>query len=129
MTSRTTKEFAKQLKKIELHRHLAGSVRFSTLREFLPPAAKTSSDQSDDEATRNYFCVTEAKQDLKEVLDRFVHVQALFVDAPFVKRVTYEIVEDAVNDNIVLLELRYSPGFIIVSVVYMTCFPLLTRIF
>ena len=113
MSDLSSKQFAEKLSKIELHRHMAGSVRFSTLQEFLPEEAKSTS-RSDEESTRDYFCVTEQKQDLKEVLDRFIHVQSLFVSEEFTERIAFEIVEDAVNDNIIALELRYSPGFIVV---------------
>lgn len=48
---------------------------------------------------------------LSNVLSRFMTTQSAISSVEVVERIAFEAVEDAWNDQIVLLELRYSPGF------------------
>ncbi len=99
----------KAIPKIELHRHLEGSIRLSTLSELYNLKYKTQ--LTDDEAIAT-FQVKTPMRSLKEVIDRFMSTQDLLDTYDIIERITYEICEDAFNEGIYLLELRYAPSFI-----------------
>ncbi|MBV2169358.1 MAG: adenosine deaminase [Bdellovibrio sp.] len=96
--------------KVELHRHLDCSVRWSTLTELAPqvgiPLAATSSEQ------KHQFLITEPMNDLGSVLNKFLNAQKVLASEEILTRVAFEACEDAYNDGIRLLELRYAPTFI-----------------
>ncbi|GAB5356169.1 hypothetical protein AAMO2058_000268000 [Amorphochlora amoebiformis] len=48
---------------------------------------------------------------LKSLLDRFDRTQSVFKDAQTFERIAFEAVEDAYDEGIRLLELRYAPSF------------------
>lgn len=96
--------------KVELHRHLDCSVRWSTLIELAPqvgislaPSFKQQKDQ---------FLITGPMKDLATVLNKFLNAQKVLASEEILTRVAYEACEDAFNDGIRLLELRYAPTFI-----------------
>lgn len=96
--------------KVELHRHLDCSVRWSTLIELAPqvgiPLAATSKEQ------KEQFLITGPMQDLGTVLNKFLNAQKVLASEEILTRIAYEACEDAYNDGIRLLELRYAPTFI-----------------
>lgn len=96
--------------KVELHRHLDCSVRWSTLIELAPqvgiPLAPTSQGQKDQ------FLVTGPMQDLESVLRKFQNAQKVLASEEILTRIAYEACEDAYIDGVRLLELRYAPTFI-----------------
>lgn len=91
----------KAIKKAELHRHLEGSIRLSTLIEL-----------SGQTLTAEDFLVTTPLEDLTAVLQRFFTTQKLLSTPEIIERVTYEVCEDAYKDGINILELRYAPSFL-----------------
>lgn len=96
--------------KVELHRHLDCSVRWSTLAELAPevgiPLAPTSQGQKDQ------FLITGPMKDLGSVLNKFLNAQKVLASEEILTRIAFEACEDAYNDGIRLLELRYAPTFI-----------------
>lgn len=96
--------------KVELHRHLDCSVRWSTLTELAPqvgiPLAPTSQEQKDQ------FLITGPMKDLGSVLNKFLNAQKVLASEEILTRIAFEACEDAYNDGIRLLELRYAPTFI-----------------
>lgn len=96
--------------KVELHRHLEGSLRLETLIELAAlhgrvlPATTVA-------GLRRHAQVLEPMGSLQEVLDAFDLFQDAFRSLDAVERLTYEAVEDAALDGVRLLELRFSPGF------------------
>ncbi|WP_413612667.1 adenosine deaminase [Bdellovibrio sp. HCB-110] len=96
--------------KVELHRHLDCSVRWSTLTELAPqvgiPLAPTSQGQKDQ------FLITGPMKDLGSVLNKFLNAQKVLASEEILTRIAFEACEDAYNDGIRLLELRYAPTFI-----------------
>jgi len=88
------------LPKVELHRHLEGSVRFLT---FLSIAAKAGV-RGGDVRVRDGDPRT-----LRSFLRKFEPFHNLYPNRESIERVAREAAQDAVRDGIVHLELRFSP--------------------
>lgn len=99
-----------KMPKVELHRHLEGSIRLPTAFA-LARAAGVNLPASSPEALRAALCVLEPMDSLEHVLAVFDLIGRLFVSEAIVERLAYEVVSDAAQDNIRLLELRYSPDY------------------
>lgn len=96
--------------KVELHRHLECSMRFST---FLELAEMNGVAVPEDlNAAKEEFLVTSPMKDLGSVLKKFLLVQKVIGSPAALTRITYEIIEDAVKEGIRILELRYAPTFV-----------------
>lgn len=100
----------RDLLKVELHRHLDCSLRWSTVVELardagfiVPPTSQALKDQ---------FLVTGPMRDLGSVLNKFMNTQKLLSSEKILTRLAFEACEDAYNDGVRLLELRYAPTFI-----------------
>jgi adenosine deaminase len=98
------------LPKVELHRHLDCSVRWSTLIELAPQVGITLATTY--AAQREQFLVESPMRDLGSVLKKFLNTQKVLASEEILTRVAYEACEDAFNDGIRVLELRYAPTFI-----------------
>lgn len=97
----------RDLAKIDLHRHLDCSVRWSTIVELLgPQIGKTQKD------LRSEYLILEPMLDLGSVLRKFTQLQKILSSEEILERLGFEACEDAFNEGIRLLELRYSPTFI-----------------
>lgn len=96
--------------KVELHRHLDCSVRWSTLVELAPLVGIELPEDS--RQRREKFLITQPMQDLESVLKKFLNTQKVLASEEILERIAYEACEDAYNDGIRLLELRYAPTFI-----------------
>ncbi len=99
------------LPKVELHRHLDGSVRMRTILDL---AQSYGLDVGADtvEKLRAYATVRSPLKDLKAVLACFKTVQKVLCSPEAISRVTFENIEDAWWDGVVLIELRFAPAFI-----------------
>lgn len=100
----------KNIPKVELHRHLDCSWRYSTLVEIAEKQGLIS--RNDFQKIENHFLVTEPMANLAEVLKKFSQAQKILNEPSILKRLAYEVVEDAYNEGIRVLELRYSLNFI-----------------
>jgi len=99
------------LPKVELHRHLDGSVRVETIWEIATEAgldigARTLKD------LRQMAVIREPVRDLAEALARFETQRKVLRSFEAISRVTRENIEDAFHDGVRLLELRFAPAFI-----------------
>lgn len=92
--------FCRGLKKIELHAHLNGSVRDSTLSEL---AKARGADAS---ALR---LISKGDKTLAECFNLFALIHQLTTDHGTITRIAREVVEDFAADNVVYLELRTTP--------------------
>lgn len=97
-----------QLPKIDLHRHLEGSLRLQTLYEIaieynLDIAAQTM------EELRPYVQVTNDPAHHEAFLQKFEVLRHFYRSPETISRLAYEVVADAAADNIKYLELRFSP--------------------
>lgn len=100
-------KFYHAIPKIDLHRHLEGSVRLRTLvdigrthgvdikgTDYLRPLVQVG---GDDPYTFENF------------LSKFITLREFFRSPEAIRRITYEAIEDAAIDNIRYLELRFTP--------------------
>jgi len=98
------------LPKIDLHRHLDGSIRLETILELglendLPLPARTL------EGLRPFVVVSEPQPGLMAFLAKFEWMVGVLVDAEACRRVAYENIEDARRERLDAVELRFSPIF------------------
>ncbi len=100
----------KALPKVELHRHLDCSMRWSTMVELAPHVGLEL--PQDYSAQRDFLLVTGQMKDLRAVLSKFLHAQKLLHSEEILIRLAYEACEDAYNEGVRILELRYAPSFI-----------------
>jgi len=101
------RELIARLPKAELHVHLDGSLRPTTMLE-LAHAEGIALPASDPEALRQYMVVRDARG-LEDYLRRFDLTVALLQAPEALERVAYEMVADAAADNVRYLEVRYCP--------------------
>ncbi len=95
---------------VELHRHLDGNVRLDTILDIgikhnLPLPGTTIED------LRPHVQVDEAKPSILDFFNKFEWLTAVMVDLDACRRIAYENVEDAKNEGIDSIELRFSPWF------------------
>ncbi len=96
---------------VDLHRHLDGNVRLETMIDLgrkhnLPLPAW------EPEVLRPFVQVTSPQPSLVEFLSKFDYLIPVMVDYDAVRRIAYENVEDARNEGICYVELRFSPLFV-----------------
>ena len=94
--------------KIDLHRHLEGSLRLSTLAEI---AREHGVDLPswELEELRPYVQIVDDPPDFQGFLSKFKLLRRFYSTREAVMRVAYEAVADAAADNIKYLELRFNP--------------------
>jgi adenosine deaminase len=100
-----------KLPKVELHRHLDGSVRFSTIMDLAKIHKLDLGTNSRDELYKK-VTVTKPMTSLEAVLDSFWTTQKVLCSYDAIKRVTFENVEDCFREGSKLVELRFAPVFI-----------------
>ena len=100
----------RSLPKIDLHRHLDCSMRWSTVTDIAKKMGINLSTRPS--LFRDSYLVTDKMKDLESVLKKFSNAQKVLASEEILTRLAYEVCEDAYNDNVVMMELRYSPSFI-----------------
>ena len=96
------------LPKIDLHRHLEGSLRLETLSE-IGREKHLDVPAVDAEALRPYVQFTDDVPDFHGFLAKFKVLRHFYTDSESVARLTHEAVADAAADNVKYLELRFNP--------------------
>jgi len=96
------------LPKVDLHRHLEGSLRLQTLSDI---AREHGIDlpSYNIEYLRPFVTVTEDRMDFQSFLQKFTLLRRFYPTRAAVERVAYEAVADAAADNVRYLELRFNP--------------------
>jgi adenosine deaminase len=95
---------------IDLHRHLDGNIRLQTILE-LGRKHNIPLPAWDIESLRPHVQVTDPKAGIMEFIAKFHWPMAVLVDADACRRIAYENIEDAKNEGIDYIELRFSPWF------------------
>lgn len=95
---------------IDLHRHLDGNVRLSTILEL---GQKHGIELPADtlEGLRPHIHVSEPQTDINAYFQKFKWMVSVFADYDACQRVAYENVIDAHAEGIDYIELRFSPWF------------------
>jgi adenosine deaminase len=101
----------RRLPKVELHRHLDGSVRIDTLWEIARENG-IEVDAGSLEELRRKAVIRAPMKDLASVLACFAAQQAVLCSFDALSRVTFENIEDAFRDGVRLVELRFAPSYI-----------------
>jgi adenosine deaminase len=93
------------LPKVELHRHLEGSIRFETFAEL---AKETGLDLPRAELRRRTTMKGD-KPGFLRFLSKFELYRGLYPSRDWIERIAFESAEDAKRDGVIYLELRFSP--------------------
>jgi adenosine deaminase len=99
--------------KIELHRHLEGSVRLNTLMQ-IGKRYNLDVPLSSADALRPYVQMTaDSPNDHTHFLSKFGTLRRFFLTQEIIQQIARECVEDAANDNIKYMELRFTPAALV----------------
>jgi adenosine deaminase len=99
--------YFRNLPKVELHRHLEGSLRVPTMMEIV---RAHDLDVKNTGYLRPLVQVEhEDPYTFENFLSKFGTLRLFYKSPEIIKRITREAVEDAANDNILYLELRFTP--------------------
>ena len=101
---------SKIIPKVELHCHLEACFRVQTVREIGPALGLDI--PRDNAVFRQEWLLTEPVDNLELALKKFANIQQLWGSEETIERLTFEACEYGVEQNIRILELRYSPDFI-----------------
>ena len=107
MAAEVTRERLRSLPKAELHVHLDGSLRPSTMLE-LARDLGTELPASDPESLASAMRAGHSRN-LEEYLEKFAITLALMQEPEALERTAFELGEDAAEENVRYLEVRYSP--------------------
>ena len=103
----------KDIPKIELHRHIEGCVSTETIIK-LAKKNKIPLPTFDKEELNKFVTLSKPMKSLNEVLSMFQIAQSVFVNYAAIEEIVFELLEKAyTSENIRLLELRYSPDFML----------------
>lgn len=109
MVEETLYQHIKALPKIELHRHLEGSVRLQTLVDIAREHA-FEMPEYDTELLRPFVqMMPDERRDATHFLGKFATLRQFYRSPQVIQRIAREVVEDAAADNIRYLELRFTP--------------------
>ncbi len=109
MTSDNQRVLIQALPKVDLHRHLEGSIRLSTLVE-VARKHHIPLPSYDVETLRPYVQMMPGDpRTLDRFLGKFDLLRTFYRSPDIVRRITREVVEDAAADHVRYLELRFTP--------------------
>eukprot|EP00854_Cymbomonas_tetramitiformis_P015280 gene15280-18077_t len=98
-------EFCQALPKIELHAHLNGSIRNSTIRELA-----ASKGDAVGLAREDILKITEdGDRNLAECFRLFDLIHKVTTEHTTVTRITREVLQDFADDNVIYIEIRTTP--------------------
>lgn len=99
----------KALPKIELHRHLEGSVRLSTLSD-IAREYNLAVPNYEPETIRPFVQITPNDPlTVEAFLSKFYVLRQFYCSTDIIRRIVRESVEDAALDNVRYMELRFTP--------------------
>jgi adenosine deaminase len=108
MKIKMTRELIEKLPKTDLHVHLDGSLRISTLIE-LAKEQNIQLPTTDPDEMRKLIVCGEHTSSLEEYLRGFPIVNLVLQTKESLRRAAYELAEDAARENVRYMEVRYSP--------------------
>ena len=103
-----SKEKLQRMPKPELHCHLDGSLRISTILELADNQGIKLPAHNEKDLSTLLF-IQDKVNNLEEYLQRFEITLSVMQTAESLERCTYELIEDSASENIRYIEIRYSP--------------------
>jgi adenosine deaminase len=100
-------EFLKEIPKTDLHVHLDGSLRLSTLIELAQKDGITLPSYDEAELRKTVF--RETYKDLPEYLEGFQYTVAVMRSPENIERISFEFAEDNYNEGVRYFEVRFAP--------------------
>ena len=104
-----TREFIEKLPKTDLHVHLDGSLRMSTIFD-LAKQQNVQLPAKNEEELHKLICCDRHCESLVDYLRGFDVTLSVLQTEAALFRVAYELAEDAAKENIRYIEVRYSPA-------------------
>ncbi len=104
---RVPAEFLKRIPKADLHVHLDGSLRLSTLIELAKKEGVALPDYTEKGLRQKVF--KDKYASLVEYLKGFSYTGAVMQNAENIERVAYELGQDAIAEGVRYLEVRFAP--------------------
>jgi adenosine deaminase len=102
-------EFFKSLPKVELHRHLEGSIRLTTMVE-IARRYELDLPYADVDQFRPLVQVMDGEPfNFQNFLSKFASIRKFFQSPEVIKQITREVIADAAADNVRYFELRFTP--------------------
>lgn len=105
----TIEEIVKGVPKVQLHDHLDGGLRPSTIIELAKEISYDKLPTEDPEELAKWFHRGANKGNLVEYLQGFEHTCAVMQSKESLERVAYEMMEDMYNDGVCYVETRFAP--------------------
>jgi adenosine deaminase len=102
-----TDEFLRALPKTDLHCHLDGSLRLSTLIELANERGVALPSQTEEGLKALVF--KDQYRDLPDYLHGFAYTCGVLIDAEALERSAYELAEDCLAEGVCYLEVRFAP--------------------
>ena len=103
-----SKKFIQALPKAELHCHLDGSLRISTILD-LAVKENISLPEDNEVGLKNILIVKDRVESLEEYLKMFKITLSVMQTPESLERCSYELIEDVYRENVRYIEIRYSP--------------------
>ena len=107
MKDKITPAFIRAIPKSDLHLHLDGSLRLSTLIELAKKGSVKLPSYTEEGMRELVF--KDAYKDLPEYLHGFMYTCAVLLDRDNLSRVAQELVEDNVAEGVRYIEVRFAP--------------------
>lgn len=106
-TSSLKRAYYRQFPKVELHRHLEGSLRVNTLYELAKSHGILTGSEEE------FYSLIQVQETdaltFSNFLSKFGPLRLFYRSPEIISRITYEAIEDAALDNVRYLELRFTP--------------------
>ncbi len=103
-----THSLIRALPKAELHCHLDGSLRISTILD-LAKEQNVSIQENNEVGLNNILIVKDKVDSLEEYLKLFKITLSVMQTPASLERCSYELIEDVSRENVRYIEIRYSP--------------------
>jgi adenosine deaminase len=103
------KETIDSLPKVDIHRHLEGSLRLSSLAE-IAGSEKLPLPADPTQLRTHVQIAGDASVEAAEFLAKFKNIRTFFRSREIIQRFVREAIQDAAYDCIRVLELRFTPA-------------------
>ncbi len=110
MDQKKMRKFLQEIPKVDLHRHLEGSIKPETLIS-IAKRKGIKLPSYDPKELKPYLQVTKDDKTLLDFIKKFETIGKAFTDKEAIEEITYEAIGDACKDNVKYAEFRFSPVY------------------